>query len=102
MPSRLEVYQERAETCRRNAASAENAAERNHWLTLAEQWTEIADEEEKRPPSRLDGDTAERLDALAAIYLEHALALKQSAATIHPPAVEQEPAQQQQVQPKKD
>jgi hypothetical protein len=52
MSSRLEIFQERAKACRRNAASAEKASERQRWLKLAEQWEKMADEEEKRPLPR--------------------------------------------------
>jgi hypothetical protein len=84
MPSRLEIYRERAEACRRTAASV-SAGDRDRWLEVAEQWTKMAEFVER------ELELAEQWTRMAR-ELE-SISTAQAAATIG--------QQQQQAQPKK-
>jgi hypothetical protein len=43
MRSRPEIYQAKAEMCRQGAARAKNSFERDRWLKLVTQWSEMAE-----------------------------------------------------------
>jgi len=45
--SRAEIYRAKAETCRQQATLPQNAAQRDRWLKLAEQWSALADNAKK-------------------------------------------------------
>jgi hypothetical protein len=54
-----QIYRERAEACRREAAKVANLNEREQWLALAAEWTKMADTlaELRRTTTRRDPDS---------------------------------------------
>jgi len=52
MPTKGDIFRERAATCRGHAASAANEAARGHWLKLADEWSKMAEAEDRRHPPR--------------------------------------------------
>jgi len=55
MTSKGDIFRTRAATCRGHADAATNEAGRTHWLKLAEEWTKMAEVEDKRDPRRRPG-----------------------------------------------
>jgi hypothetical protein len=54
------VYRERAEACRREAATLANVVERDQWLAFAQKWTELADglaQQRARPKANEPADS---------------------------------------------
>jgi hypothetical protein len=46
----VKLYQAKAETCRQQAALPQNAAVKDRWLKLAEEWSALADIAKKDRP----------------------------------------------------
>ena len=47
--SRVKLHQAKAKTCRQQASLPQNAAVKDRWLKLAEQWLALADIAKKDP-----------------------------------------------------
>jgi len=59
-PTRVELYRAKAELCRQQAVLPQNAAQKDRWLKLAEQWSKLADDgNTERPRGRRVKSTSE-------------------------------------------
>jgi hypothetical protein len=52
--NRVALYQSNAKECRHQATLPQNESNRDRWLKLADQWSNMADEA-KRQPARIRG-----------------------------------------------